>query len=213
MEKKIFLDKVQLYVIVDKALCYPRNIEKITSQAIEGGAQMIQFRDKESSDRDFLTVAERIKRITDKNRIPFIINDRLDIASYLNCDGVHLGQEDLPFYVAKKIFKKGKIIGVSAKTLKEAKEAEKMGADYIGLGPVFYTTSKEIEKTIGVEVIRKAVKEIKVPVFPIGGINQNNVSKLVKVGCRRAAVISAVICTEDVKKAAKELLERLKKND
>ena len=212
MNKKKLLEKIQLYVIVDKKLCYPRKIEEVVSNVIEGGAQMIQFRDKESSDKDFLEDAKRIKKITDKRKIPFIINDRLDVALYLDCDGVHLGRKDLPYDFAKEILGNKKIVGISAETLRQAKKAQRLGADYIGLGPIFFTTSKEIEKPIGIEVIRRACQQIKIPVFAIGGINRDNVSELVKVGCHRVAVISSVICAPDSKKAVKELLRKLPNN-
>lgn len=212
MNKKKLLEKIQLYVIVDKKLCYPRKIEEVVSNVIEGGAQMIQFRDKESSDKDFLEDAKRIKKITDKRKIPFIINDRLDVALYLDCDGVHLGQKDLPYDFAKEILGNKKIVGISAETLRQAKKAQRLGADYIGLGPIFFTTSKKIEKPIGIEVIRRACQQIKIPVFAIGGINRDNVSELVKVGCHRVAVIASVICAPDSKKAAKELLRKLPNN-
>jgi thiamine-phosphate pyrophosphorylase len=211
MNKKKLLEKIQLYVIVDKKLCYPRKIEEVVLDAVEGGAQMIQFRDKESSDRSFLEDTKRIKKITDKRKIPFIINDRLDVALYLNCDGVHLGQKDLPYDFAREILGNKKIVGISAETLGQAKKAQRVGADYIGLGPVFHTTSKEIEKVIEVEVVRRACQQIDIPIFAIGGINKDNVSELVKVGCRRIAVISSVVCAPDSKKAAKEFLKELKK--
>jgi thiamine-phosphate pyrophosphorylase len=211
MNKKKPLEKIQLYVIVDRKLCYPRRIEEVILDAVEGGAQMIQFRDKESSDRNFLEDAKRIKKITDKRKIPFIINDRLDVALYLDCAGVHLGQKDLPCDFAREILGNKKIVGISAETLGQAKEAQRLGADYIGFGPVFHTTSKEIEKPIGIEGIRRACRQINTPIFAIGGINQENVSELVKVGCKRIAVISSVVCAADSKKAAKGLLRKLRK--
>jgi thiamine-phosphate pyrophosphorylase len=211
VNKKKLLEEIQLYVIVDRKLCYPRKIEEVVLDAVEGGAQMIQFRDKESSDRNFLETAKGIKKITDKGKIPLIINDRLDIALYLDCDGVHLGQKDLPYDFAREILGNKKIVGISAETLGQAKKAQRVGADYIGLGPVFHTTSKEIEKAIGVEVVRRACQQIDTPIFAIGGINQDNLSELVKVGCRRIGVISSVVCAPDSKKAANGLLRKLKK--
>ncbi len=207
--KKSFLKKVRLYVIVDKEICLHKNIENVVLEIIKGGAQMIQYRDKKSSDKEFLKDVLRIKKITSSKKIPLIINDRVDIAKCVDAEGVHLGQDDLPLEAARKILRKDKIIGVTIRNLKQAKLAEKNRADYLGLGPVFHTTSKKIEKTIGVITVKKAQEKVKIPVFPIGGINSKNVEKLTDVGCKRACVLSAILCAQDPKKATEKLLKKL----
>lgn len=207
--RKSFLKKVELYVVVDKEICPPKKIENLVLEIIKGGAQMIQFRDKISSDKDFLKDALRIKKITSSKKFPLIINDRVDIAEWVDAEGVHLGQDDLPPEVARKILGEDKIIGVSTKNLKQAKIAEKKGADYLGLGPVFYTTSKKIQKTIGIVPVKRAQEIIKIPVFPIGGINLKNIEKLTEIGCKKACVLSAVVCAKDPKKAVEKLLKKL----
>jgi len=208
-EKK--LERIQLYVIIDPKLSLNPNLDEVVSSALEGGAQMIQFRDKESSDEEFLVLAQRIKKITEKKKNLFIINDRVNIAKSIDADGVHLGQDDMPLKEARGILGQEKIIGISTSNLEEALEAEKQGADYVGLGPIFQTGSKEIKGTIGTEMLKLVLGRVKIPVFPIGGINLSNIDQVVQAGSRRIAVISAVIAQKEVKKAAWELLERLKK--
>ena len=209
MNKKQTLARVNLYVIADKKICGEKWIEDVVIQAIEGGAEMIQYRDKESSDRDFLELASILQNICQNRKIPFIINDRVDIARYLRADGIHLGQDDLPLKIARKILGSSKIIGISTKNIEQAKEAEKHGADYVGIGPIFDTLTKKIEKPIGLEIIKQAEKNLKVLFFPIGGINLENIDQIFRAGSRRLAVGSAVISANDVKGATKRLSERI----
>jgi thiamine-phosphate pyrophosphorylase len=210
MDKKEFLKSFQLYVIVDLKLSSNPDLEKVVALAIEGGAQMIQFRDKEFSDEEFLVMAERIKKITQKKNIPLIINDRVNIAKSIDADGVHLGQDDMSLKEAREILGDEKIIGISTHSIEEALQTEKQGADYIGLGSIFQTSSKEIKDAIGTEIIKEVLSLVKIPVFPIGGINLDNLDQVIKAGSKRIAVISAVIAQKDVKKSAEELFKRLK---
>ncbi|KPL02472.1 MAG: hypothetical protein AMJ90_05785 [candidate division Zixibacteria bacterium SM23_73_2] len=207
--KKEILRKAKLYVIVDKDICPHKNIEKVVSDIIKGGAQMIQYRDKSSSDKDFLKNTLRIKKITSSRKIPLIINDRVDIAKLIDAEGVHLGEDDLPPDFARRILGKNKMIGVTIRNLKQAKAEEKKGADYLGLGPVFHTTSKKTEKIIGVSLVKEVQNKIKIPVFPIGGINVENIEKLTQIGCTRVCVLSAVLCSKNPLKAAENLLHKL----
>jgi thiamine-phosphate pyrophosphorylase len=171
---------------------------------------MVQLRDKKSKDQEFLELARKVHQITRKKKIPLIINDRVDIAKLMDAEGVHLGEEDLPVKEARKILGSKKIIGASASDFKTAKIKEKEGADYIGLGPVFETGSKKIEKPLGVDILRDAKKALKIPVFPIGGINLSNLDQIISTGIKRIAVISAVFSATDVENASQELLKRLK---
>ena len=209
MNKKQRLSKANLYVIADKKICKDKNIEEVVIQAIEGGAEMIQYRDKESSDREFLELASILQNICQNRKIPFIINDRVDIAAYIKPDGVHLGQDDLPLKIARKILGSSKIIGISTKNIEQAKEAEKHGADYVGIGPIFDTLTKKIEKPLGLEIIKQAEKNLKIPFFPIGGINSENLDQVIEAGSRRMAVGSAVLSANDVKTAARNLSEKI----
>ena len=210
MNKQELLSKVQLYVIADKKVCAERDIEEVVLQAIDGGAQMIQYRDKESDDDNFFNIASKLNIICRARNVPFIINDRVEIALKLDVDGVHLGQEDMPIKRAKELLGLEKIIGKSATTIQQAKEAEEEGVDYVGIGPIFHTLSKEIEKTIGLDIIRQAKQSLKIPFFPIGGINLNNLDSLIQAGGKRIAVISALVLSDDVILSAMKLLEKLK---
>lgn len=172
---------------------------------------MVQLRDKISGDWEFLELARKVHQITRKKKIPLIINDRVDVAELMDAEGVHLGEEDLPVKEARKILGSKKIIGASAFDLKTAKSNEKEGADYIGLGPIFKTGSKDIERPLGIEILREAEKSLKIPVFPIGGINLGNLDQVISTGTKKIAVISAIFGAEDVKKTAQELLRRLGK--
>lgn len=209
MNRRERLAGVNLYVIADRKICEDRWIEDVVIRAIEGGAQMIQFRDKESSDRDFFELASALQNICEIRKIPFIINDRVDIARYLKVDGVHLGQDDLPPRIARKILGSSKIIGISSENIDQAKEAEKQGADYVGVGPIFDTLTKKIEKPIGLEIIGQAKEHLKIPFFPIGGINLENIDQIISAGSRRIAVVSAVISADDVKSTTRNFLEKI----
>jgi thiamine-phosphate pyrophosphorylase len=210
MNKKELLSNVRLYVIADKVICGKRDIEEVVSQAIEGGAGMIQFRDKESDDKEFNKIALRLSKICKNRGVPFIVNDRVEIALKTDADGVHLGEEDLSISEARSMLGPNKMIGKTARSVQEAIGAEEEGADYVGLGPIFHTNSKHIDKPIGVEIIETAEKNLKIPVFPIGGINLSNLNQVIHAGCKRIAVISAVVLSEDVKSSAANLVERLK---
>ena len=172
---------------------------------------MVQLRDKKSGDGKFLELARRVHKITLKKRVPLIINDRVDVAELVDAEGVHLGEEDLPVKEARKILGSKKIIGASASGIKTAKIKEREGADYVGFGPIFETGSKEIEKPIGAEILKDARAILRIPIFPIGGINSSNLDQIISTGTKRIAVISAVFMAEDVKKATQEFLRRLGK--
>jgi thiamine-phosphate pyrophosphorylase len=209
MDKQKLLSSVQLYVIADRKICKEKDIEKAVAEAIDGGAQMIQFRNKESSDDDFLKIASSLRNLCRDKSIPLIINDRVMIAKKIEADGVHVGEEDLSVTEARKILGSNKIIGRTTRNIEQAKSAQDEGADYIGLGPVFYTDSKEIGMPIGVEVVGKVTTVLKIPVFAIGGINLNNLNQLLEAGGKRIAVISSVFLSKDIKSSAEVLLKKL----
>ena len=211
MNKKEILKKAQLYVLVDKKLIGERKVEDVTSQLVKSGVQMIQYRDKYADDGEFLNEALKIQKILKNKSVAFIINDRVDIALLIDADGVHVGQSDLPVPVARKFLGKNKIIGTSAENIKKARTAQKQGADYVGLGPIFYTTTKErIPQPVGLGLIRQAKKELKIPFFPIGGINLDNLGSVINAGAKRVAVASAIICSPNISDTTTEFLNRLK---
>jgi thiamine-phosphate pyrophosphorylase len=212
MDKKRLLSKIQLYVIADREVCGVRDIEEVVTQAIEGGAEMIQYRDKTSDDDSFIKMAQKLLAICKVRNIPFIVNDRVEIAIKIGADGVHVGQEDMPLAEVKKRMSPTKIIGVSALTIEQAMQVEKGGADYVGVGPIFDTSSKRIDKPLGLDLIRQSKDNLNIPFFAIGGINLNNVDDLIRAGGRRIAVISALVTSPSVKTAAKSMLDKLHLN-
>lgn len=211
MNKKEILKRARLYVLVDKKLLGERKVEDVVKQLIKAGVQMIQYRDKYAEDGEFLMESLKIIKILKNKRIIFIINDRVEVAQIIDADGVHVGQTDLPVPVARKLLGKNKIIGTSAESINQAKMAQKQGADYVGLGPIFYTTTKEkIPEPIGLNLIRQAKKELKIPFFPIGGINLHNLNSVINTGAKRVAVASAIICSPNISDTTAEFLNRLK---
>lgn len=208
--KEELLSKIQLYVIADKKICGDRDVEDVVRQAIEGGAQMIQYRDKHSGDADFLSIASKLKAVCKESGVPFIVNDRADIAREVNADGVHLGQKDLSIKEARKILGPAGIIGKSASTIHQARKAEEEGADYLGIGPIFGTLSKEIVEPIGLSIVPEARDSLKIPFYLIGGITTDNLDQIVEAGRSRIVVISAVVLSDDVKSATADLLKKLK---
>ena len=208
-DKTELLSKIQLCVIADKGMCGDRAVEDVVRQAIEGGAQMIQYRDKDSDDVDFLSMASKLRAICKEREIPFIVNDRAHIAAEVDADGVHVGQKDLSVDQARQILGSAKIIGKSSSTVDQARRAEEEGADYVGIGPIFDTPSKEIDKPIGLDVVSEAKEILDIPFFLIGGITEENLSQVIEAGGRRVAVISAVVSSDHVTSAAASLLRRL----
>jgi len=209
MDKKKFLQRAKLYVLLDKGLIGGRNIERLTVQLVRGGAEIIQYRDKISEDNEYLDNAQMVQRILRKAKIPLIINDRLDVAWYLNAEGVHLGEGDLPIAVAKKLLKKDKIIGSSAETVEQAVKAERKGADYMGVGPMFYTATKKIKEARGVKLLEDTLKRVQIPCFAIGGINLDNLSLILEAGCDKIVVGSAILNARDVAGACQKFLNEL----
>jgi thiamine-phosphate pyrophosphorylase len=210
MTKQELLSSIQLYVIADKRICGNRDIESVVSESINGGAEMIQYRDKESDDNRFLKTASQLQAICKARNIPFIVNDRVEIAVKIDADGVHVGQEDMPLFEVRKKVSPDKIIGVSATSIQQVKEAEENGTDYIGIGPIFNTLSKEIKEPVGLEIIREAKACLKIPFYAIGGINLDNLDSLIQTGVSRIAVISAIILSDDIKSTTAKLLDKLK---
>jgi thiamine-phosphate pyrophosphorylase len=209
-DKAELLSRIQLYVIVDKRICGDRAVEDAVRQAIEGGAQMIQYRDKDSDDTHFLSMAWELTAICKERGVPFIVNDRAHIAAEVDADGVHVGQKDLSVDQAGQMLGSVKIIGKSSSTLDQAIRAQDEGADYVGIGPIFDTPSKEIDKPIGLDIVPKANEMLGIPFFLIGGITEENLSQVIEAGGRRIAVISAVVSSDHVPSAAASLLRRLK---
>lgn len=199
-----------LYLCTDQDLMSTVTVEEAVEQAILGGCTVIQLREKHSSSLSFYKTACRVKLITDRYHIPLIINDRVDIALAVDADGIHVGQSDLPCSVVRKIIGEDKIIGVSASTLAEAVQAEKDGADYLGVGAMYSTSTKTDAEVVTMEELKKIRKAVKIPIVVIGGINQRTLVNFKNCGINGLAVVSAIISQKDIKRAAEDLLQQYK---
>ncbi len=193
---------LQLYVVTDRSWLNGKSLAEQVEQAISGGATMVQLREKDLTTKEFLIAAENVKQITDKYDIPLIINDRLDIALAVKAAGLHIGQDDLPAVIARRLLGPGKILGVSVANLQEAIKAVEDGADYLGAGAVFPTETKKDSGYVDDDSLKKITQTVKIPVVAIGGINENNGLKLEGSGIAGIAVVSAVFGRKDVKDAA-----------
>ncbi|MBI4387939.1 MAG: thiamine phosphate synthase [Candidatus Omnitrophica bacterium] len=208
--KRRLLQNFKLYAITDLRT-YDLRLSRVIEQVVQGGVDVVQLRSKTLSDREFLKIGYEIRKVTQKYQRLFFVNDRLDLALALEADGVHLGQDDLPLAVARKLAKQRKLlIGKSTHSLAQAKQAEREGADYIGFGPIFKTPTKPNYFAIGFKEISKLKQAIKIPFACIGGINATNIDQLVQAGVERVAVVRAIFNESNPFEAAKELKGRLK---
>jgi thiamine-phosphate pyrophosphorylase len=201
----------RLHVLTDTALQARFSHVALTEMAIAGGADTIQFRQKEGSTREMIEIAREMKKRCADAGVMFIVNDRLDVALASESDGVHLGQDDFPIPLARELLGPSRIIGGSAATLEEAEKCVADGADYIGFGPVFPTDSKyDAGPVSGLEILRKAVEDYPLPIVAIGGISAENTPAAIRSGAHGIAVISAVCCQDDPEGAARDLIRALK---
>ena len=199
---------LDLYVITDEEIAGGRSHAEIARQAVFGGAGIIQLRDKNRSCAELTTIGREIAVITRKAGAIFIINDRLDVAMACDADGVHLGQDDLRVSTARQLAPPGFIIGVSVGTVEDAVEAEREGADYVALSPVFSTASKnDAGPGHGLDRLRDIRQSVSLPLVAIGGINRQNVRDVIVAGADGIAVISAVVASRDITAAARQLRE------
>ncbi len=198
-----------LYVILDTTIAKSKDLLEVASQIIDGGADIIQFRDKKLSMREIVQKALPVRKLTEKAKVLFTVNDRPDIALELDADGVHLGQNDICLNSARKILGKEKLIGISTHNLEQAKKAEAEGADYISVGPIFATPLKKDTKPVGLNLIEKVRNTIKIPFVAIGGINLGNIDQVLNAGAKTVAVIRAVLQAEDITRVTRELRKRL----
>lgn len=195
-----------LYLVTDRSLSRGRSIEEIVSGAVRGGVTCVQLREKHCSTREFVRQARSLQPILSKYNIPLIINDRLDVALAVGADGVHLGQSDMHIGDARRLMGKKIIIGISAENLDDAIVAEKEGADYIGMSPVFATETKtDTAAPLGLDGIRQIRKVVKIPLVGIGGIHAANLREVVWAGADGVAVVSAIVSADCPETAASEL--------
>jgi len=199
-----------LYLVLDTQALKGRDAVEVAARAIRGGAKVIQLRDKQLMRGEVLEIARRLKEICAEKGVLFIVNDYLDIALAAGADGLHLGQEDLPLAEARRLLPIDSLIGCSATSLSQAVRAQAGGADYVAVGSIYPTLSKEKFKLVGLETLRRVRSRVSLPLIAIGGIDHTNVKEVMKAGATGVAVISAVMGADDVEEATRRLAARLK---
>ena len=200
-----------LYLVTDRRWLGEKTLWDGVEEAIRGGATLVQLREKKTSSKEYFELAQRVKKVTDRHGIPLIINDRIDIALAIDADGVHLGPEDLPVPIARRLLGDGKIIGSSAASVDEALLFQAQGADYLGVGAVFPTATKRGTEKVGLDDLRGIKAAVHIPVVAIGGIKAENAKPVMETGVDGVAVVSAIMDQTDIREAARQLLSLLKK--
>lgn len=205
-------NQLRLYLVTDRALADGREIEDIVRESVEGGATMVQLREKDIDTRDFIELALRLKKVLAPYGVPLIINDRVDVALASDADGVHIGQSDMPYSMARRILGPDKIIGLSVENFAQIEEANSLDVDYIGVSPVFATPTKtDTAAPFGLEGLRRAVEMSVHPTVAIGGMNASTAADVISTGTDGIAVVSAIVCAASPRKASEELLEIISK--
>ena len=203
------LDKINLYLITDSKLTRKSVIDDAKA-AIKAGVKIIQYREKEKSTKEMIEEAKKIKYICDENNVIFLINDRVDVALAVDADGVHLGTDDMPYNTARKLLKE-KIIGLTVHNVEEASEAEKIGADYVGVSPIFETKTKlDAGPAAGLQLIKDVKRKIRIPFVAIGGINLENLKSVLEAGAKSIVAISAIVTKDDVEGECKKFIKIIK---
>ena len=201
-----------LYVVTDRELSKGRSDAEVARLAYEGGADVVQLRMKNADGREMLEQANLIRGYADEMCKLFIVDDRVDIAMASGADGVHLGQSDMPLEAARKLMGDDAIIGISVDNVEEAIAAQEGGADYVGVGAVFQTSTKpDAQQGVGLGAVFEVRQAVDIPVVAIGGINRGNIQDVIRAGADAAAVVSAVVAQDDVSAAAHELRDLILK--
>lgn len=197
---------LSLYLVTDSRGVSDEEFDRIVEAAVRGGVTLVQLREKTCSSREFYDKALRLKNILSAYKVPLIINDRLDIALAVDAEGLHIGQSDLPYSVARKLLGPDKIIGLSVESIEDAKLANTLDIDYIGISPVFSTPTKtDTAPALGLEGAAQINALSVHPSVGIGGINRANVASVIKAGCEGVSLVSAIMSAEDPALASKEL--------
>ncbi|MBN1466721.1 thiamine phosphate synthase [candidate division KSB1 bacterium] len=197
---------LDIYLVTDRELSGGRDVEEIVAAAVKGGATIVQVREKHSSTREFIRLAERVKKILQPAHIPLIINDRVDVALAVDADGVHVGQQDMPYEMARALLGADKIIGLSVESVAEARAAQALNVDYLGVSPIYFTPTKmDLKRQVGLEGLREISSFSRHPLVGIGGLNAANAESVIKSGADGVAVVSAICSAENPEKATREL--------
>ncbi len=196
-----------MYFITDSTFCGEEEFLRRVEEACKGGVTLIQLREKDRTTREYLALAEKVHEITQRYDIPLIIDDRADVALAVNAEGVHVGQSDMPVAVARRLMGEEKIVGATAKTVPQALEAYEQGADYLGVGAIYPTTTKVKTVLTSVDTLKDIVKAVPIKVNAIGGLNKDNIHVLKNSGINGICAVSAIMKADDPCNAAKELRE------
>ena len=206
--KKSQID-LSLYLVTEESIAI-EELTRIIAESVSGGVSIVQLREKNNSSLSFYKKASALKQLLNELSIPLVINDRVDIALAVGADGIHIGQDDLPLPVVKKMVPEDMIVGVSVSTLEEALEAERNGADYIGVGSVFPTKTKQDATLMALEDLGEICRGVSIPAVAIGGITADNMSALSNSGLSGTAVVSAIMNADNPKTASESLLKIIK---
>lgn len=200
-----------LYLVTDRLLCGSKSLENVVGQALKGGAAYVQLREKDTSTRFFIEEARKIKALTSRYRVPLIINDRLDVALAVEAEGVHIGQDDMPYAEARKLMGSQSIIGLSVETWDDVVKAQELDVNYLGVSPVFKTPTKtDIKGSWGLEGLARIKAYSRHPLVGIGGLNLSNAAETVAAGADCIAVVSAICAAPNPLRATRELNDIIK---
>ena len=199
-----------LYFITDSTDLSEEEFLRRTEEALQGGVTLLQLREKNRTTREYLSLAEKVHELTRRYGVPLLIDDRLDVAMAMDAEGVHLGQSDLPIHMARRILGPDKIVGATAKTVPQATEAYEQGADYLGVGAIYPTTTKVKTVLTSTDTLRDICKAVPIPVNAIGGLNKTNIDVLCGIPIAGICVVSAIMKADDPRQAAIDLRDRAK---
>ena len=202
---RVNADAMTLYAVTDRTWVKDTTLMDQVKEALEGGITFLQLREKHLSKEEFIKEAREMKELSKEYKVPFVINDNIEVALAVDADGVHIGQDDMSVEEARKLLGEDKIIGVSAHNVEEAIKAQKGGADYLGVGAVCATSTKKDANVVSKEEIKKICHTVEIPVVAIGGIKKENIKTLEGTDVDRVAVVSAIFAAKDIKKDTKQL--------
>ena len=203
---------LKLYLVTDSDILKGRDFYYCIEEALKAGVTMLQLREKDATGKEFLEKALKLRELTNKYNVKFIINDRVDIAMICKADGVHVGQSDIPANSVRELIGNNKIIGVSARTIEEARVAKENGADYLGVGAMFNTTTKLDAKSVSIKELKEIKRSTDLPIVAIGGLTLNNIEKLNECNIDGYAVVSAILGATDIESECKSWLDKIDKN-
>jgi thiamine-phosphate pyrophosphorylase len=200
---------LRLIAITEPLFANGRSLVEMMRDAVSGGATMVQFRDELNSSKEVIRLANQLKRIVQESEIPFIINDRVDVALAVGADGVHLGEEDMDPVTARRLLGENRIIGITVRNPSQAKQAEEKGADYLAVGSIFPSKTKREAKVAGLSTLKSVVNDVRIPVVAIGGINLKNLSQVLETGVKGVAVIQSLLNTKDIESRARKFRSKI----